>query len=163
MWQTKRAQLTTKRHTHCLQVTRRPSRKRSLMVLTFQKHFGPKTLWKKMSRKDQVAFCGKCRAKHNGVPESTLVASHLPPQYNRVHHGQVLQDDQGNRYKVISRPELKDESSTSTISSNSSNLQRATQLVRWAANIVTYQLSPTVGIEYIMARSYRMNKGTATK
>ena len=46
---------------------------------------------------------------------------------------------------MISRPELKDESSTSTISSNSSNLQRATQLVRWAANIVTYQLSPAVG------------------
>ena len=49
----------------------------------------PKTLWKKMSRKDQVAFCGKRRVKRNGAPESTAVASSLPPQYNRAHHGQV--------------------------------------------------------------------------
>ena len=82
----------------------------------------PKTLWKKMSRKDQVAFCGKRRAKRKGAPESTSVASPLPPQYNRTHHGQVLQDEQGNCYKVIPRPEPKEESSTSTISSNSSNL-----------------------------------------
>ena len=79
---------------------------------------------------------------YQNTPQSPLP---LPPQYNRAHHGQVLQDDQGNRYQVIPRPELKDESSTSTISSNSSNLQRATQLVHWAANIVTYQISPTVG------------------
>ena len=59
-----------------------------------------------MSRKDQVTFCGKRRAKRNGAPESTSVASSLPPQYNRTHHGQVLQDDQGNRYEVIPRPEL---------------------------------------------------------
>ena len=90
----------------------------------------PKTLWKKMSRKDQVAFCGKRRANCNGAPDNTSVASPLPSQYNRAHHGQVLQDDQGNRYEVIPHPEPKDESSTSTISSNSSNLQRATQLVR---------------------------------
>ena len=98
-----------------------------------------------MSHKDQVAFCGKCRAKRNGAPESTAVASSLPPQYNRAHQGQVLRDNQGNRYEVIPRPELKDESSTSTISSNSSNLQRTTQLVCWTANIATYKLSPTVG------------------
>ena len=32
----------------------------------------PKTLWKKMSRKDQNAFCGKRRAKHNGAPDKHL-------------------------------------------------------------------------------------------
>ena len=105
----------------------------------------PKTLWKKMSCKDQVAFCGKRRAKRDGVPEHTPTVSPLPPQYNQAHHGQVLHDDQGNRYEVIPRPELKDESSTSTISSNSSNLQRAKQLVRWTANIATYQISPNLG------------------
>ena len=31
----------------------------------------PKTLWKKMSRKDQVAFCGKRKAKREGAPEPT--------------------------------------------------------------------------------------------
>ena len=98
-----------------------------------------------MSRKDQVAFCGKRRAKRNGAPDNTSVASPLPSQYNRAHHGQVQQDDQGNRYKVIARPESNDEASTSTISSNSNNLQRAMQMVKWTAKIVTYKLSSTVG------------------
>ena len=59
----------------------------------------PKTLWKKMSHKDQVAFCGKRRAKCDGAPENTSVASPLPSQYNRAHHGQVLQDDTGTATK----------------------------------------------------------------
>ena len=105
----------------------------------------PKTIWKKMSRKDQVAFCGKRRAKRNGAPDNTSVASPLPSQYNQAHHGQVLQDNQGNRYKVIAHSEPNEEASTSTISSNSSNLQHATQMVQWTANIVTYHLSSTVG------------------
>ena len=132
--------MTTKRHTRCLQVTRETIEK----ALTDGTNV-PKTLWKKMSRKDQVAFCGKHRVKRDGVSEHNPTVSPLPPQYTRAHNGQVLQDKQGNRYEVIPSQELKDEPSTSTISSNSSNLQRATQLVRWTANIATYHISPNVG------------------
>ena len=102
----------------------------------------PKTLWKKKSCKDQVVFCGKRRAKRNGAPDNTSVTSPLPSQYNQAHHSQVLQDGHGNCYKVIVRPEPKEESSTSTISSNSSNLQCATQMVKWTANIVSYKRDP---------------------
>ena len=69
----------------------------------------------------------------------------LPSQYNQAQHSHVLQDKQGNRYIVIAPPEPKEEASTSTISSNSNNLQHATHMVQWTTNIVTYHLSSLAG------------------
>ena len=93
-----------------------------------------------MNLKDQIAFCGKRRAKHRGGTSSTTsVASPLLSQYNQAQHSHVLQDNQGNCYQVLASPKPKEE--PSTISSNSSNLQCATCMVQWTTNNIKFHLS----------------------
>ena len=85
-------------------------------------------IWKKMSCKDQVAFCGKCRAKCNGgtqtTPQLPLLYLHSIIEHNTV---TFYRTNNGTATEVIAPPKPKEEASTSTISSNSSNLQHATQ------------------------------------